>query len=494
MRRWLTGACAALALLLAAALVPHTAQAGDGEPYTSGVYAILYDDGELVFQHGNKSEAGRTVIETYAVDLDAKYFSHYIEETDTYDKHLPPWHDAYNSILRVRFADRIQPTSTAYWFYQLHKLTAIDDMANLDTSHVTDTSSMFVYCPSLTKLDVSGFNTSSVTSMFNMFFLCSGLTELDVSGFDTSNVTDMAQMFWGCSSLTELDVTDFDTSSVTDIGGIFYDCQSLTELDVNSFDTSNVITMDLMFGDCNSLTELDVSGFDTSNVTDMSGMFDGCSGLTNLDVHSFDTSNVTDISFMFYGCSKLTELDVSSFDTSNVIDMSCMFDDCSGLMELDVSGFDTSNVTDMRSMFDGCSALTKIYVSEQFSVSAKGNYMFLRCKSLIGGSGTVYDESHIGEEYARIDGGPSAPGYFTYKESPWTTITLTRNGETTEKYVASVSGASVWCAAYDGAGRFLCAEPVAAGRVTVPDGAASARLFVLDDAFVPKARAVSVTF
>ena len=41
--------------------------------------------------------------------------------------------------------------------------------------------------------------------------------------------------------------------------------------------------------------------------------------------------------------------------------------------------------------------------------------MFYDCTNLVGGSGTRYDDSHVDKEYARIDGGTSTPGYFTYK-------------------------------------------------------------------------------
>jgi len=39
--------------------------------------------------------------------------------------------------------------------------------------------------------------------------------------------------------------------------------------------------------------------------------------------------------------------------------------------------------------------------------------MFFGCYNLEGGMGTVYDENHKDATYARPDGGPSAPGYFT---------------------------------------------------------------------------------
>ena len=138
-----------------------------------------------------------------------------------------------------------------------------------------------------------------------------------------------------------------------------------------------------------------------------------------------DTSEVRDMTQMFWYCSSLTELDVSGFKTDNVTTMSAMFYNCSGLTSLDVSGFNTANVTKMNHMYAFCSELTTIYASERWSTSNldrsnEVNYkmMFYRCSSIVGGKGTTYDPDHIDGDYARIDEGPSKPGYFTYKVPP----------------------------------------------------------------------------
>ena len=125
------------------------------------------------------------------------------------------------------FADA-RPTSTASWFSGLKNLQSIEDIANLNTSNVTDMAWMFDGCSSLTSLDMSNFNTSSVTDMSAMFNSCKLLTSLDVSHFNTSNVTDMSGMFLGCNSLTSLDVSNFNTSSVTDMSAMFNSCKLLT--------------------------------------------------------------------------------------------------------------------------------------------------------------------------------------------------------------------------------------------------------------------------
>ncbi len=93
-----------------------------------------------------------------------------------------------------------------------------------------------------------------------------------------------------------------------------------------------------------------------------------------------------------------------------------MFAECSGLRSLDVSSFNTSKVHDMVSMFNSCTALTTIYARQGWSTESEYLYddnMFLNCYSLVGENGTAYDASHTDLTYARIDGGPQAPGYFT---------------------------------------------------------------------------------
>ena len=148
-----------------------------------------------------------------------------------------------------------------YLFCNFSELTEIENINLLDTSQVTNMSSMFSVCRGLTSLDVSKFDTSQVTNMSDMFSSCGGLTSLDLSNFDTSNVTNMRHMFDSCSSLTSLDVSNFDTSKVTDMWRMFDSCRRLTSLDLTNFDTSNVTNMDLMFCDCPAWYTVDQKKF-----------------------------------------------------------------------------------------------------------------------------------------------------------------------------------------------------------------------------------------
>ena len=280
--------------------------------------------------------------------------------------------------------------------------------------------SFFENCKNLKTIKgISYLNTSEVKTMRRMFNGCSSLESLDLSGFNTEKVMDMLEMFGDCSSLTSLDISSFNTEKVTNMMNMFCRCSSLTSLDVSCFNTKNVNNMCGLFYGLESLVTLDVSNFITKEVTDMSLMFQGCSSLTELDLSNFDTPNVNNMYWMFSRCNNLTSLNVSGFKTGNVQDMEGMFFNCPELTILDLSGFNTEKTTNMGAMFAGCYNISTINVSESWNMSNIENSidMFCGCYNIIGGAGTIYDDSYIDGEYARIDEGPENPGYFTYKEA-----------------------------------------------------------------------------
>ena len=106
-------------------------------------------------------------------------------------------------------------------------------------------------------------------------------------------------------------------------------------------------------------------------------------------------------------------------NTSAVTHMVSMFRGCSSLTVLDLSSFSTANVIAMGGMFMGCSNLRTIYAGSGWSTAAveASAGMFYSCTSLVGGQGTTFNSSHVGIDYAHIDGGPSNPGYFTAKNA-----------------------------------------------------------------------------
>lgn len=202
-----------------------------------------------------------------------------------------------NVVTNVKGSSPYAPRFISYYYYNGTELN--EELSNLDTSNITNMTSMFHYCQKLTSLNLSNFNTSNVTTMNNMFSYCSKLSSLDLSNFDTSNVTDMSLMFNQCNTLNTLDLSGWNTSKVTNMSNMFYYCNTFNTLDLSDLNTSNVTNMSNMFSQCKNLTSLDLSNFNTSKVTNMSTMFSGCTNLIHLDIRNFDFTKATSNSSMF---------------------------------------------------------------------------------------------------------------------------------------------------------------------------------------------------
>ena len=361
-------------------------------------------------------------------------------------------------------------TDMGYMFYNCSSLTSLD-LSSFNTQKVTNMSAMFRGCQALTTLDVSSFNTANVTDMSFMFDGCSSLTTLDLSSFNTEKVTDMNWMFSWCPALTTIYVgTGWNTAKVTSSDYMFYDSHNLvggngTTYSENHTDAEyahvdvvgdpgyfTAIPYVVLSTDGTTLTfyhdgvynkegtaynlidwslreegigtgvttaVFDPSFADARPIYTVAWFYNMANLSTITGMEYLNTSEVTNMSGMFYNCYSLTSLDLSSFNTSNVTDMSYMFCECSNLTSLDLSRFNTAKVTDMKYMFCWCEALTTIYVSEGWSTApgVESDYMFAACTALKGGNGTKFNSNHIDKEYARIDGGATRPGYFTYKAS-----------------------------------------------------------------------------
>ncbi|EPI2201207.1 BspA family leucine-rich repeat surface protein [Enterococcus hirae] len=273
-----------------------------------------------------------------------------------------------NQITSIIFSNdngkKIKVTSNRIFFSSNFPKLVNIDLKGLDTSSVTDISSLFSGCNSLTSVDVSNWDTSSVVNMYGAFYACNNLTSVDVSRWNTSSVTNMNRLFFGCNSLTSVDVSRWNTSSVTDMNRLFSGCNSLTSVDVSNWDTSSVKDMYGVFYNCNSLTSVDVSRWNTSSVTNMKCLFSGCNSLTSVDVSRWNTSSVTDMNSLFYNCNSLTSVDVSNWDTSSVMNISNLFSGCSKLTNIDINNFNFGKATTMNYMFYNCPAMSIIDLSK----------------------------------------------------------------------------------------------------------------------------------
>ena len=78
-----------------------------------------------------------------------------------------------------------------------------------------------------------------------MFYKCLKLTS--IPALDTSNVTNMTSMFYNCLKLTSIPA--LDTSKVTSMTYMFYNCPSLTEIHMTG------MSVDFNISDSTQFTE-----------------------------------------------------------------------------------------------------------------------------------------------------------------------------------------------------------------------------------------------
>ena len=374
-----------------------------GSPVTSDVIAKLYSNGLLEFEGSG----------------DIVKFSNY----------STPWHNYKSNITSISFKEgnTIQPTSTAYLFQNLNKVTSID-LSNLDTSNVTNMSKMFSSCNSLNIITgLENLDTSNVTDVSMMFEYCSSLTTLDLSLFDMSEVTTTDYMFMGCSNLSSsitigsLNITSYSgmfAGCSTEPGSEFVvkyidnDTKSIAEAMVATKypENSNVVlyvkSAYLINGDDFSIAAMSL----TDNISSIQFSNEPPIDPTPGDILIVSESTSPIKAYMAQlatggiivypeeagsplvaneSCAAMfnfmpTSISFDNFDTSKVTDMNSMFQNCDGLTSLDLSNFDTSNVDNMSSMFSECFSLDTITGLENLNTSkvTDMSYMFNYCGAL----------------------------------------------------------------------------------------------------------------
>lgn len=232
-----------LVTMLMAVIMPMKLWAADGNPEP---YAVLSDNNtKLTFFYDDQKDLRGGMGVGPFEDLGSSGVS-------------TEWYGNKSTITTVVFDDSFANcttlTSTAYWFYQLTKLTTITGIQNLKMDNVNDINSMFCDCESLTSLNLSSLNLGNVTNMHQMFEGCTGLENISFAGVNTENVTNMGDLFLNCRSLKTIDLSSFNTSKVTNMAYMFYRCTSLTTVYVSdSWTTANVTNSERMFERCNNI-------------------------------------------------------------------------------------------------------------------------------------------------------------------------------------------------------------------------------------------------
>lgn len=218
------------------------------------------------------------------------------------------------------------------------KLLSIDEAG--ENFSIGNNNSYFYGCDNL--IGINGLDTSNITDISSIFRNCSNFNQ-QISSFNTLNVINMNYMFQGCNKFNQsLDL--FDTSNLISMFGMFWGCDKFNQT-VNHFNVSNVNTMSYAFFGCKDFNQ-PVSNWNTSNVVNMHSLFRS-SGF-NQSVDNFNTLKVIDMQSMFRDSA--FNQSVSNFNTQNVVNMSNMFNGCTNFNQ-SVSNFNFESVTNITNMF-----------------------------------------------------------------------------------------------------------------------------------------------
>ena len=307
----------------------------------------------------------------------------------------PAWKSDGNvkNIISSTVVDVVSPTKCANWYNGASLLTTLN-LANLNTSNVTDTNYMFGGCTSLEAIDVSNFDMSKVTNMRCMFYNCTNLQEIDVSNFNVSSVTNFEYVFYACIQANIIGLENWNTSNGTSMMSMFYKCASTPHFNLSTWDTSKVTNMSWMFN--RTAGTIDFTGWDTSKVTTFLGTFSS-SFLTYLDLSSFDVSSVTTFNSMFFNSTALKTILVShnwNETFKEGADTNWMFENCYALMG-DIAYNDMNDVAEPESYehMTGIYATTNGgYLTMKFDESEGGdsnNEMYNKTYMILGS--TMYD-------------------------------------------------------------------------------------------------------
>jgi len=164
-----------------------------------------------------------------------------------------------------------------------------------------------------------------------------------------------------------------------------------------------------------SIRKINLNCLNTKNVKSMISLFNNCRSLYEIKMDSINTESLTNMTYMFKECTKLKRIDLSTLNLKNVIAFTSTFSGCTALEEVNLEGVTWENVSYTNGMFENDEILKRIFVSHNPDPTkiVRQEDMFKKCYSLVGGMGTVFDENHIGTEYACLDGGEDNPGYFS---------------------------------------------------------------------------------
>jgi hypothetical protein len=172
------------------------------------------------------------------------------------------------------------------------------------------------------------------------------------SGLDASYVTDFSSTWRNCTSLTSFPL--LDVSSGTNFGATWQDCTSLTSFPL--LDTSSGTFFSSTWRNCSGLTSFPL--LNVSNGTSFSAAWQNCSGLTSFP--ALNMSSATTVSTAWLNCTGLTSFPL--LGTNSVTTFFYAWFGCSNLVNFPANFFDNWTATPGNNCFYytwyGCTSLS----------------------------------------------------------------------------------------------------------------------------------------
>lgn len=198
-------------------------------------------------------------------------------------------------------------------------VTNYDFLENLDTSKVTNFSSLFYNDSNLERVPET-WNTSNVISFNEIFRNCYKIIPPDK--WDTSNVADFGTCFYfsggGNRAMTHL--PDWDYSKGISFNSFIYNATNIKNITMNIPNATSLINA------FNSIHNLENVNLITSEkITDLNGTFASTS--ISGDINISNTENVKDASRMFINC-HILNVNLEKFNFKNVTNGSSFIQGC----------------------------------------------------------------------------------------------------------------------------------------------------------------------
>ena len=304
---------------------------------------------------------------------DAAYFLYACQNLKSENLHMPLFDMSYCTRSFSMFANCLQ-------------LTSIDNIANWDTSKITDMRDMFWNCPNLTA-NLTDWDVSSSESGFDMprhFNLNAPnvtipkpwqLTAFAIYSPDDNSLDFYKRAYGYMPSVG-------DTFNGKSVGEIY------TGFETNVYEKTSGTSTVLTDAECNTPWFNRREEIKSAKVID-SGIaparldlwFLRFTNITDIDLSALDASKITSMYTAIAKCDKLTQITLPK--SMPAVNYLCdAFYDNESLETLDLSCFDSATPKNYYATFAECKKLKTLILSDQISVGDM-SWCFTGCKSLI---------------------------------------------------------------------------------------------------------------